>query len=142
VIGIRVESGESVSRSRPWTINLAIGVIAARLMIWLMLQVRLLAAAGAPIIWTLTIASLSLGFVVIAGLLVLIALGRNWARVTFIVLALVSLPGAAIGILIPSYGVTSLAAAVTASMTALGTILLLLPQSNAWFSELRSRSEA
>jgi hypothetical protein len=133
------ESGDHMSPPRPWTVNLAIGVIAARLTIWLVGQARLLAAAGAPIVLTLSIASLLLGLVTIASLLVLIALGRNWARVTFVVLALVSVPGAAIGILVPSYGVSSLVAAVTALMTAAGAVLLLLPSSNAWFSEMRPR---
>jgi len=136
-----LSEGDIMSTPRPWTVNLAIGVIAATLAIWLVGQVRLLAGT-VSIISILSIASLSLGFVTIAGLLVLIALGRNWARIAFVVLALVGVPGAAIGILIPSYGVSSLAAVVTASMTAAGTILLLLPRSNAWFSDTRARRRA
>jgi len=127
-----------MSTPRPWTVSLAIGVIAATLTIWLAGQAWLVVGT-VGIVSILSIASLTLGFVTIAGLLVLIALGRNWARITFVVLALVGVPGAAISILIPSYGISSLAAVVTASMTATGTILLLLPKSNAWFSEKRSR---
>jgi hypothetical protein len=119
-------------------VNLAVGVIGVQLVIWLMSQLIMLSLAGRPFGSILTFGALTFGFAIVAILLVLIARRSNRARITFVILAVVSLPGAAIGIVLPSSGTTRPVAVIGLAMTVLGTALLLLPESSTWFTGVRS----
>jgi hypothetical protein len=130
--------GEQLRIRRPRTVNIAVGVIALGTMIGLVDRIRQLSVVGAPFGTILTVVNVTLVPVIVTSLLILIASGRNWARMTLVVLALLSIPAALIGIALPGYGVARFTEALRTSMTLLGTILLLLPESNAWFARMRA----
>jgi hypothetical protein len=126
--------GGKLDTRRPWSVSLAVGVIATELAIWAISQLFMLLVYGQGFGSIMTIGAVTFGFALVAILLVFIVRGRNWARIAFVVLAIVSLPGAAVGLAVPSYGTTRLVELVGLAMTVVGAILLLLPESNTWFA--------
>lgn len=123
---------------RPRSVSLAVGVIGIELVIWAIRQLSSLPIDSKSFGSIITLGAFASGIAIVVILLVFIARRRNWARVAFVILAALSLPGAVVGIALPGHGTTRLLEALGLAMTVLAAVLLLLPESNCWFTRGRS----